>query len=285
VPCDNVPSNGSATARVVGELAAAVDESLPGWLAENVSFVTTMVDRITPRTTDEDVRSVREATGVDDAAPVVTEPFSEWVISGAFPAGRPRWEDAGATFTDDATPFEQRKLWLLNGAHSLLAYAGSARGHATTTEAIADPWCRAAVEQWWDEAAPYIALPADDLTAYRSALLGRWANPRIRHHLAQIAEDGSAKVPVRILPVLRAEREAGRLPEGATRVLAAWIAHLRGAGAPVVDARAEQVTALAAGDLPSAVRAVLAELDPVLAADDEVLGAVVRQAGEIAAMG
>jgi fructuronate reductase len=90
---------------------------------------------------------------------------------------------------------------------------------------------------------------------------------------------------VRILPVLRAEREAGRLPEGATRVLAAWIAHLRGAGAPVVDARAEQVTALAAGDLPSAVRAVVADLDPALAEDDDVLATVVRQAGEIAAMG
>ena len=104
-------------------------------------------------------------TGLDDAAPVVTEPFTEWVLAGDFPAGRPAWERAGARFVTDVRPFEQRKLWLLNGAHSLLAYAGPTRGHQTVAEAIADPVCRGWVDTWWDEAARHLALPADDIAA------------------------------------------------------------------------------------------------------------------------
>ncbi|HEX8133145.1 MAG TPA: mannitol dehydrogenase family protein, partial [Actinomycetes bacterium] len=131
LPCDNLPGNGAVAARVVRDLAEMVDPGLLAWLEASVSTVTTMVDRITPRTTQEDLRRIAEATGLEDRAPVATEPFHEWVLSGAFPGGRPRWEDAGATFTDDIAPFEERKLWLLNGGHSLLAYAGSARGHET----------------------------------------------------------------------------------------------------------------------------------------------------------
>ena len=91
--------------------------------------------------------------------PVPTEPFSEWVVSGAFPAGRPRWEDAGATLVDDVEPFEQRKLWLLNASHSMLAYAGSIRGSQTIDEAIADPRCRSWVETFWDRASRHLILP------------------------------------------------------------------------------------------------------------------------------
>src|SRR6185437_8923302 len=122
VPCDNVPDNGPMTARVVGELADAVDPDLAAWIAGNVTFVTTMVDRITPRTTDDDRTQLGAATGVDDPVPVVTEPYVEWVLSGTFPQGRPRWEDVGARFVDDIEPWEQRKLRLLNGSHSLMAY-------------------------------------------------------------------------------------------------------------------------------------------------------------------
>jgi len=125
VPCDNLPENGAAVERVVTDLTVLVDAGLADWVRNNVSFVTTMVDRITPETTPEDVRTVAESTGYDDAAPVITEPFTEWVLQGDFPAGRPRWEGAGARFVTDIVPHEQRKLWLLNGGHSLLAYAGS----------------------------------------------------------------------------------------------------------------------------------------------------------------
>ena len=275
VPCDNLPGNGAVVARVVSDLAALVDPDLSAWVGRSVATVTTMVDRITPRTTPADMQAVLDGTGVSDRAPVVTEPFSEWVLSGAFPGGRPRWEDAGATFTDDVAPYEHRKLWLLNGAHSLLAYAGSALGHASVAAAVADDRCRAWVELWWSESSPHLSLPAAEVAAYRSALSERFANPRIEHRLEQIAADGSQKLPVRILPVLRLERAAGRLPEGALRVLAAWVGHLRGAGAPVQDPRADELVALAAGPLPDAARRVLAFLDPALAEDQEVASAVV----------
>jgi fructuronate reductase len=285
VPCDNLPDNGTVAARVVRELAEMVDPGLADWLAESVSYVTTMVDRITPKTTPEDLRTVAEATGRDDRCPVITEPFSEWVLSGAFVGGRPRWEDAGATLTDDITPFEQRKLWLLNGGHSLLAYAGSARGHQTVADAVADETCRAWLEEWWSEASRHLSLPDADVAAYRAALLERFDNPRMRHRLDQIAADGSQKLPVRVLPILRRERIAGRLPQAAIRVLAAWVCHLRGLGAPVNDARAERVVPLASGPLPEAVRRVLDALDPAVGSDDELVKAVLAEAEQLTTSG
>jgi fructuronate reductase len=269
VSCDNLPGNGPATERVVTELADAADPDLAAWIRGHVSFVTTMVDRITPRTTADDVRAVAERTGWADQAPVVTEPFTEWVISGRFPAGRPAWDAAGARFVDDVHPHETRKLLLLNGGHSLLAYAGSARGHDTIAEAVGDPVCRGWLDQWWDEAARHVPLPAADLTAYRAALLERFANPRIRHTLAQIASDGSQKLPIRVLPVLRAERAAGRMPAGTVRILAAWIDHLRGVGAPVNDAGAGPYRERAGSS-----RDVVALLAPDLAEDGALAGAV-----------
>jgi fructuronate reductase len=281
VPCDNLPDNGAVVARVVRDLAEMVDPGLAGWLAGSIAFATTMVDRITPKTTQEDLHTVKAATGLDDRCPVATEPFSEWVLSGPFPGGRPRWEDAGATFTDDIQPYEQRKLWLLNGGHSLLAYAGSARGHQTVAEAVADETCRAWLEEWWSEASRHLSLPAADVAAYRAALLDRFANPRMHHRLDQIAADGSQKLPVRILPALRRERAAGRLPEGAARALAAWVCHLRGVGAAVTDARADQVVPLAAGPLPEAVPRGLAALDPALADDGDLVAAVLAHADQL----
>ena len=266
VSCDNLPENGTVLRKLV---EGAADPELAGWIRDNVAFVTTMVDRITPRTTDADVAAVAAHTGWADAAPVVTEPFTEWVLGGEFPAGRPAWEAAGARFVTDVRPHETRKLLLLNGGHSLLAYAGSARGHETVADAVADPECRRWLDQWWDEASRYVPLPAGDLVAYRKALLIRFANPRIRHTLAQIAADGSQKVAIRVLPVLRGERAAGRMPAGAIRTLAAWIAHLRGAGAPVDDAGARPYRERA-----GSARDVLALLAPDLAGDDKLIEAL-----------
>lgn len=274
VSCDNLPENGAVVRRVVREAAAAVDPALSAWIERDIAFVTTMVDRITPATTADDAAAALALTGVPDAAPVVTEPFSEWVLAGDFPGGRPAWDVAGARFVDDVGPFEQRKLWLLNGGHSLLAYAGSARGHETIADAMTDPVCRDWLQQWWNEAGEHLPLPAAEVAVYRAALLERFDNPRLRHRLAQIATDGSQKLPVRILPVLRAERSAGRLPAGAVRALAAWIAHLRGAGAPVKDPAGERFVAMAAGPLPDAVPRVLGGLDPALAADAELVTAI-----------
>ena len=260
VPCDNLPENGAVVSRVVAQLAALVDPSLPEWIARNVSWVTTMVDRITPEPTHDDRESVRAATGVADPATVVTEPFAEWVLSGLFPAGRPAWEQAGARIVEDVAPFEQRKLWLLNGAHSLMAYAGGIRGHETVAGAIADPLCRGWVHDWWEEASRHLRVTAEEASAYRLALLERFENPRIRHLLAQIATDGSQKIPVRIVPVLRRERAAGRSGAGAARALAAWVCHLRGAVAPVNDPRSGELAPLMSGTLAESVTNVLSLL-------------------------
>jgi len=273
VSCDNLPDNGRVLQAVLLELAEAVDPSLPGWLADSVSFVSTMVDRITPAPTDADRRTVLDATGVADACPVVTEPFSEWVLAGDFPAGGPGWSAAGAVLADDVVPHEERKLWLLNAAHSILAYTGPPRGHDTVAGAVADPVCRGWVEGWWDTCAPHLRLPAAEVADYRAALLERFANPRIRHALTQIGTDGSQKLPVRFLPVLRRERAAGRLPEPAVEVLAAWIAHLRRPG--VRDVRADELVPLAGG---SPAR-LLAALSPGLADDAELTGAVTDRLG------
>jgi fructuronate reductase len=281
VPCDNLPGNGSVVGRVVRDLAELVDPTLADWVAGSVSYVTTMVDRITPQTTPEDVRTVRQGIGLQDRCPVVTEPFSEWVLSGAFPGARPAWEDAGATFTDDIEPYEHRKLWLLNGGHSLLAYAGSALGHQTVADAVADDTCRGWLEDWWSEASRHLLFLERDLAAYQAAVLNRFSNPRMHHRLDQIAADGSQKLPVRILPTLRLERVAGRLPQGAVRALAAWICNLRGVGVPVIDARADQVVPLATGPFREAVPRVLGALDPALADDRDLVAAVRAHAQQL----
>jgi fructuronate reductase len=269
VSCDNLPGNGAATAATVFDLAAAAEPALVNWIRDHVAFVTTMVDRITPRPTADDLRAVAAETGREDAAPVVTEPFTEWVLSGDFPAGRPAWDAVGARFVADIHPHETRKLLLLNGGHSLLAYAGSARGHRTIADAVADPVCRGWLEEWWDEASVHVPLPAAELTAYRAALLERFANPRIRHTLAQIAADGSQKIPIRVLPVLRGERAAGRMPAGAVRILAAWVAHLRGVGAPVSDAGAAPYRERA-----GSAHDVVALIAPDLAGDAALIKAI-----------
>jgi fructuronate reductase len=272
VPCDNLPGNAGVAQRVVRDLAEAVGQPGLNAAAQDPLFATTMVDRITPAATKADLDTASAASGFTDSAPVVTEPFSEWVLSGRFPAGRPRWEDAGARFVSDVMPFERRKLWLLNGAHSLFAYTAPLLGHATVAAAVADPRCREWLGHWWEESSRHLPLPVAELTAYQDELLERWANPRIRHTLAQIAADGSQKLPVRILPALRAERAAGRLPHGAAHILSGWLLHLRGRGAPMQDAGADP--SLAEGPLPEAARRVLAFLDPSLADDAELTAAV-----------
>jgi fructuronate reductase len=221
VSCDNLPDNGGHLERGTTAAAGLVSDRLADWIDGHVAFVSTSVDRITPRVTAHDVAELDATSRWRDEAPVFTEPFSDWVLSGTFPAGRPAWEDAGARFVDDIEPWERRKLWLLNGAHTLLSFAGPLLGHETVAQAIADPRLLDAVERFWDEAERH--LPSElDLTAYRSALLERFANPRIEHRLDQIAQDGTRKLQLRIVPVAEAELEAGRTGAGCAAAVAAW---------------------------------------------------------------
>ena len=158
----------------------------------------------------------------------LTEPFASWVISGDFPAGRPQWEQAGALFVDDIEPYERRKLWLLNGAHSILAYLGLEAGHVTVAQAVGDPRCRSAVQSFWSSAAHH--LHELELEVYCGQLVERFENSRIEYQLEQIASDSLMKLRTRIVPVIVAEFLAGRdCPAGAEAV-AAWIrqVHARG---------------------------------------------------------
>ncbi len=219
------------------------------------------------------------------ACPSSPSPSTSGCSPGRSPPGGRGGRTPERAFTDDVTPYEHRKLWLLNGAHSLLAYAGPVRGHSTVAEAVGDPTLREWVEQWWAVAGRHLPQPQEELAAYRSALLERFANPRIRHQLAQIAADGSQKLPIRVLPVLRAERSAGRVPEGATRLLAAWVLHLRGSGAAVTDVEADRFVALATGPLEDAVRRVLDALDPAVGDDADIVSAAVGQVREMSPAG
>jgi len=258
VSCDNLPDNGRIVARAMRALAAELPATaLHGfgeWMAASVSFVSTSVDRITPRSNGEAVDAARGA-GWIDAAPVVTEPFHDWVLAGEFPAGRPPWELAGARFVADIDPWERRKLWLLNGAHTILAAAGLRRGHTTVDEAISDPECRELVEAFWAEA---VALLPEGIehVIYRRDLEERFRNPRIRHELAQIAEGMDLKVSVRIAAIAEERRRRGWSASGSAAALAEWIewtpehrAAVAGAeheGTRVVRAMARASEALAA---------------------------------------
>jgi len=252
VSCDNIPDNGGHVARALLALAASVPGTAD-WCRANVSFVSGSVDRITPRIEADELSRLSERYG--DAVPVVAEPFSDWVLSGAFPAGRPAWETAGARFTDELEPWEARKLWLLNGAHTILACLGPLRGHSRVSEAIGDPVCRAAVERFWDDAERN--LPAHlDIAPYRHALLERFTNPRIAHLLSQIASDTATKIRLRIIPVAELERAAGRAAEGCAGALAAWVVSVnRPAGV-------------------AGVRDLVAGVSASLAADEEFVSSV-----------
>jgi fructuronate reductase len=222
VPCDNLPRNGSVLEQGLTQLADLISPKLAFWMKENVTFASTSVDRITPRTTDRDIATVAQVTGWIDAAPVVTEPFASWVISGRFPAGRPRWETAGALFVEEIEPYERRKLWLLNGAHSLLATIGFEAGHSTVAQAIADPRCRHSVESFWSSARRQLP-DLVDLDAYCAQLIERFENSRIMYELEQIATDSVMKLRTRITPVIVAELRAGRDCPAGAEALSAWV--------------------------------------------------------------
>ncbi|ROS75058.1 fructuronate reductase [Curtobacterium sp. PhB130] len=279
ISLDNLTHNGSVLRDAV--LGAVADEALRAWIDANVSFPSSMVDRITPATTAADVAGLDALPGAldGDRVPVVTEPFAEWVIEDAFPGvERPAWETAGARVVDDVTPYEQRKLWLLNGSHSLLAYLGLQLGHETVADAMADPTCRTAVEQLWDEAALELPLPAEEIADARAALVDRFENPRIRHTLTQIASGGSEKLPVRVVDVLRhrlARDPSAGIGPGAATLVAAWWLHVttqpelvNDPGAPGAGSDVHDVLAVIAPDLDTTpvVAAVTAAADRIRAA-------------------
>lgn len=238
VCCDNLPHNGRLLEGLVDAFAGKRDPALAEWIGRRIAFPSTMVDRIVPAATEADVAENDAALGCEDRAPVVHEPFSQWVIEDRFAGERPRWELAGATFTGDVAPWETMKLRMLNGTHSALAYLGYLAGHRYMHEVVGvaafAEYARRYMER---EVEPTLAVPPGaDAAAYRESLVARFANPALAHRTWQIAMDGSQKLPQRILGTVRANLAGGREVTLASVAIAGWMRYVRGddeAGRPI----------------------------------------------------
>mmetsp|Transcript_29721 Transcript_29721/g.59054 ORF Transcript_29721/g.59054 Transcript_29721/m.59054 type:complete len:398 (+) Transcript_29721:1017-2210(+) len=240
--CDNLPDNGHKLAAAVTAFAKAANLTIP----VPVTFPSCMVDRITPATTD----AIR--TEAQDAMAVPTEAFTEWVVEDNFTGPRPDWP--GVQWVDDVAPHEMRKLRMLNGAHSYLAYAGTLRGHSFVHEAVADPVLRDGARRIMKEAAT--TLPTEvqaQAGTYADALITRFENPNLHHQLRQIAMDGSQKLPIRILATL-ADRGDQDSP-GLEAAITAWVGFVQAevsAGRSLDDPRSDALIEACASDTPDA---------------------------------
>ncbi|WP_382308595.1 mannitol dehydrogenase family protein [Herbiconiux sp. UC225_62] len=240
--CDNVQSNGQVARTSLVAFARAVDPALAEWIADEVVFPNTMVDRITPITTDDDRMLVREVFGVDDAWPVVAEPFAQWVIEDRFALGRPPFERVGAQFAAEVAPYETMKLRLLNASHQALAHPSSLLGHMLVDEAMADPDVVALLRAYFAEALPTLPpVPGVDLAAYCETLLERYSNPGVRDTVERLAMDAENRLATFLLPVVRDLLAAGRPINASATVLAAHLERSRAAAPAAATAELEQV--------------------------------------------
>lgn len=224
--CDNLPGNGQLLKRALMAFAERLAPPLATWIASQCRFPATMIDRIVPATTDQDRTLLEQRIGLHDAAMVKAEPFSQWVIEDDFAGPRPAFEHVGAQLVADVTPFELAKLRMLNGSHSTLAYLGLPRGHAFVHQAIADPLIASVIDRLMEEATATLpVVPGLDPAAYAAALKARFGNSALQHRLAQIAMDGSQKLPQRLLGTIRDRHAAGSSSTAAIAGVRAWIDH------------------------------------------------------------
>ncbi|WP_020497329.1 mannitol dehydrogenase family protein [Sciscionella marina] len=229
--CDNLRNADRVLPTALHSFARGLEpgraRALISYLAESVTFPASVVDRITPATTQADLAMVSARLGLEDLAAVVTEPYRQWVLTDEFPAGRPRWETAGVQFTADVEPAEQQKLRLLNGTHSALAYLGSLCDHPTIAAATAD----VRLDEFVRAMAETEVIPALNVkygkeiggTDYLESVLTRFANPALRHTVEQISRDGSRKIPIRLFDTIGECLALGVEPIRAITVVAAWL--------------------------------------------------------------
>jgi mannitol 2-dehydrogenase len=250
--CDNIQGNGHVAAKMFTAYARLRDPELGDWVAANVAFPNSMVDRITPVTTDEDRAQVAERFGVDDGWPVVCEPFTQWVLEDSFPRGRPALEQVGVQVVDDVEPYELMKLRLLNASHQALCYFGYLAGHRLVHEVAQDPLFASFLLAYMDtEATPTLApVPGVDLTAYKQQLIERFSNAAVRDTVARLCAESSDRIPKWLLPVIRENLAAGRDVRYAAAVVASWARYAEGVDEqgepiPVVDRLADSLTAIA----------------------------------------
>jgi mannitol 2-dehydrogenase len=253
--CDNLQGNGGNARQAVTGFADLVEPELAGWIRQEVAFPNCMVDRITPVTTDSDRDALLAGFGVVDAWPVPAEPFTQWIVEDDFPAGRPSLEQVGVQFVRDVGPYELMKLRLLNASHQAIAWFGGLLGETLVHEAMRREDLRAYLLAHMErEALPTLEpVPGVDLDSYVNTLIERFGNPRMRDTLLRLATDGSHRMAVFVLPIIRANLEAGRSVELGAAMVAAWARYweLTGTGAvpaPGVpdDESAEEMLAAAA---------------------------------------
>jgi fructuronate reductase len=224
ISCDNIPHNGKRIRAGVVAMARRVDPALADWIEAEGAFPQTMIDRIVPATTPDDVDRLTARLGVEDRGMVKAEPFTQWVIEDWFAGERPDFAAFGVQLTDAVEPWEDAKLRLLNGSHSAIAYLGALSGHEHVHEAVAVPAFRAFIEALWDEAQTTLNPPPGlDLAAYRAELMARFSNSALMHRTRQIAMDGSQKLPQRLLAGAAERLEAGQGIEAMALGVAAWM--------------------------------------------------------------
>ena len=250
--CDNIPGNGDVARGSFAAFAALRDPELGEWVRREVPFPNSMVDRITPGTTDAHRADLSRRFGVQDDWPVVAEPFTQWVLEDSFSCGRPPLEDAGVQVVDDVEPYELMKLRLLNGSHQAMAYFGRLAGYEYIHDVCQDPLFRQFLRGYMDaEATPTLGpVPGVDLDRYKDDLVGRFSNPHIRDTLARLAAESSDRIPKFLLPVVHAQLASGGEVHRSAAVVASWARYAEGVdeyGAPfeVVDPRREALMAAA----------------------------------------
>ncbi|MFI8415901.1 mannitol dehydrogenase family protein [Serratia sp. NPDC078593] len=228
--CDNIPENGHVVRNAVIGLAQALDVTLADWIAQHVSFPSTMVDRIVPAATAETFDDVANALGgIRDECAIACEPFIQWVVEDNFVAGRPDWEVAGAQLVDDVLPFEQMKLRMLNGSHSFLAYLGYLAGYQCINDCMADCHYRQAARRLMlEEQAPTLKVTGIDLATYADQLIERYSNPALQHRTWQIAMDGTQKLPQRMLESVSWHLQHGGSFTGLALGIAGWMRYVGG---------------------------------------------------------
>jgi mannitol 2-dehydrogenase len=227
--CDNLQSNGEAARTALLAFAHLRGGGLRSWIEAHVQFPNSMVDRITPRTSDADRELIAEKFGVRDLVPVVTEPFRQWVLEDKFAAARPQWERVGVKMTAEVAPYEKTKMRLLNGGHFCIAYCAALLGIATVADAVADSQLRDLLSQFLAEARLTLHdLPGIDLDDYAATVLRRFANPTIGDQIARICSDGSAKITKFILPSIIDLLAAKEVPRILPLVIASWLKYQQG---------------------------------------------------------
>ena len=282
--CDNLPENGHVTRQSVEGLAALISGELRDWVADNVAYPNSMVDCITPGTSPREIAMVGEKFEIVDAAPVVCEPFRQWVMEDNFPLGRPALEHVGVEFVDDVAPYETMKLRILNAGHAAIAYPSALLGHEYVHEAMADPDIAAwLVQLMRREVVPVLPpIPGVDFDAYLETCVKRFANPAIGDTIARLCQDGSNRQPKFVLPTIADALARGTDIDGLALELALWCRYCAQQSVTLEDARAEQLAAAAcASEIDPTAFLQIGDVFGDLATNDCFAGAFARQVGRL----